>query len=587
METTTSLPLELTATLNRRYRDESLAIRIVGAGGDGIVTAGALLAHTAALSGLEVLADTTFPSEIRGGMVASQVRIAPHSLFTEGDRVDVLVALDPAAYVAHRDVVRDGGVLIYDERLREAVDPSNRVISYPVPAAEIARQSGNPVTRNLVALSALIELIGLSPSNLRGAVSEHFSTKGRNTVDLNLRALQAGLSYAKQHLVKRDPVLAPVGGSRDQTLLLTGNEAIGLGALAAGCRLYSSYPITPATSLGGWLARNLPLVGGRVHESEDPVASLGVAIGASFAGARAMTATSGPGLDAMQELIGFAAMAEVPVVLVVVQRGGPSAGLPTKHEQADLLSAVFGSHGDVPKVVLAPGNVRECFQLTVEAFEIAERLQTPVLLLTDASLARRLQTIPRPDLGSIRRADRTSVEPATKPYRRYAATGNGVSPMSIPGQSGCEYVATGLEHDDMGNPAQTGDIHEAMTKKRFAKLERPPLELVERDGPDSAPIGLVSWGVTQGAVREAAARFAAVGMPVAALYPKALWPLPVDALLRFARSVEQVVVVEANHQGHLAQLIAGTTPICPKRLAIARGEPISAWDVFGREDLSS
>lgn len=586
METTTSLPLDLATTLNRRYRDDSLAIRIVGAGGDGIVTAGALLAHTAALSGLEVLSETTFPSEIRGGMVASQVRMAPHPLFTEGDRVDLLVALNPDAYLVHRDVVRDGGVLIYDASLHDVVAHGNRVISYPVPMAEIAHHSGQPVARNLVALAALIELIGLSPSNLESAVCEHFAPKGPDTVDRNLRALEAGLSYAKRHLVKRDPVLAPIGASRDQTLLLTGNEAIGLGALAAGCRLYSSYPITPATSLGAWLARHLPLVGGRVHEAEDPIASLGVAIGASFAGTRAMTGTAGPGLDLMQEMIGFAAMAEVPVVLVVAQRGGPSAGLPTKHEQADLLSAVFGSHGDVPKIVLAPGDVRECFYLTVDAFDIAERLQTPVLLLTDASLARRVQTIPRPDLGSIRRANRTSFQSSEGPYRRYSLTADGVSPMAIPGQSGGEYVATGLEHDETGRPSQTGEIHEAMTRKRFAKLEKASWELVDRDGPDSAHVGLVTWGITQGAVREAAARFAAVGMPVAALYLKALWPLPVDALLRFAQSVEQVVVVEANHQGQLAQLIAGATPICPKRLAIARGEPISTWDVFGKEDFS-
>lgn len=586
METTTGFPLDLATPLNRRYRDESLAIRVVGAGGDGIVTAGALLARSAALSGLEVLSDTTFPSEIRGGMVASQVRMAPHPLFSEGDRVDVLVALSPDAYLAHRDVVCDDGVLIYDAALHDVVTRGNRVISYPVPMAEIAQHSGQPVTRNLAALAALIELIGLSPSNLKRAVCDHFAPKGPDTVDVNLRALEAGLSYAKQHLVKRDPVLAPVGASRDQTLLVTGNEAIGLGALAAGCRLYSSYPITPATSLGTWLARHLPLVGGRVHEAEDPIASLGVAIGASFAGTKAMTGTSGPGLDLMQEMIGFAAMAEVPVVLVVAQRGGPSTGLPTKHEQADLLSAVFGSHGDVPKIVLSPGDVRECFHLTVEAFDIAERLQTPVLLLTDASLARRLQTIPRPNLGSIRRTQRTLVQSSPGSYRRYSQTTDGVSPTSIPGQTGGEYVATGLEHDEMGSPSQAGEVHEAMTRKRFAKLEKTPLGLVDRDGPDSAPIGLVSWGITQGAVREAAARFAAVGMPVAALYPKALWPLPVEELLRFAQSVEQVVVVEANHQGHLAQLIAGTTPIRPRRLTITRGEPISAWDVFGKEDFN-
>ncbi|MEW6681707.1 MAG: 2-oxoacid:acceptor oxidoreductase subunit alpha [Nitrospirota bacterium] len=587
METTTS-PLDLAAPLNRRYRDESLAIRVVGAGGDGIVTAGALLARTAALSGLEVLSDTTFPSEIRGGLVASQVRMAPHPLCTEGDGVDVLVAFNADAYLAHRDVIRDDGILIYDiyDALSDVVTHSNRIISYPVPMAEIAQHSGQAVTRNLVALAALIELIGLSRSNLEGAVCEHFASKGPDTIAVNLRALEAGLSYAEQHLIKRDPVLAPVGASRDQTLLLTGNDAIGLGALAAGCRLYSSYPITPATSLGTWLARHLPLVGGRVHEAEDPIASLGVAIGASFAGTKAMTGTSGPGLDLMQEMIGFSAMAEVPVVVAVVQRGGPSAGLPTKHEQADLLSAVFGSHGDVPKIVLAAADVRDCFSLTVEAFNLAERYQTPVLLLTDASLARRMQTIPRPDLTSIPLIERDAAHTADAPYHRYAATDDGIAPMALPGSEGGAYVATGLEHDDTGRPTDAGDVHKVMMARRFAKLRGAEFEMVEREGPESTPVGLVSWGITQGAVREAVARFERLGMPIAALYPKMLWPPPVNALSRFAESVEQIVVVEANHQGHLAHLIGATTPIRPKRLTLTRGEPISVWDIFGKEDLT-
>lgn len=586
MDTTKSSPLALATTLNRASRDESLTIRIVGAGGDGIVTAGALLARTAALSGLEVLSDTTFPSEIRGGVVASQVRIAPHPLFTEGDRVDVLVALDPAAYLAHRDVVGDGGVLVHDTSFSDLVTRGNRAVSYPVRMMEIAQQSGRPVTKNLAALAALIELIGLSPLNLNSAVRDHFAAKGPDTVNANLRTLGASLSYVKQHLVKRDPALAPVGASRDRTLLLTGNEAIGLGALAAGCRLYASYPITPATSLGTWLARHLPLVGGRVHEAEDPIASLGVAIGASFAGTKAMTGTSGPGLDLMQEMIGFAAMAEVPVVVVVVQRGGPSAGLPTKHEQADLLSAVFGSHGDVPKIVLAAADVRDCFALTVEAFNLAERYQTPVLFLTDASLARRMQTIPRPDLTSIPLIQRDAAHAIDSPYHRYAATAEGIAPMALPGLAGGAYVATGLEHDDRGRPTDAGDVHESMMARRFAKLRGAEFETVEREGPESAPVGLVSWGITQGAVREAVTRFEGLGMPIAALYPKMLWPLPMNALSQFAKSVDQVVVVEANHQGHLAQLISATTPIRPKRLTVTRGEPISVWDIFGKEDLT-
>jgi 2-oxoglutarate ferredoxin oxidoreductase subunit alpha len=571
----------------QRRADESVTVRFVGTGGDGILSAGSLFARAAALSGLEVLSEVSFPSEIRGGIVTSQVRISAHPLSSEGDSVDVLVAFELDACRAHQHVVHDDGVLIYDSASQAADGPYRRdIVSYAVPMSALASRTDSLVARNMVGLAALTELLGLSLENLEATVREHFASKGTAAVDHNLLALQEGFSYARARLPKRDPILAPVGTARGPTMLVTGNEAVGAGALVAGCRLYSSYPITPATTLGEWLAKHLPLVGGRVVESEDPMASLGVAIGASFAGVKAMTGTSGPGLDLMQELIGFAAMTEMPVVVVVVQRGGPSAGLPTKHEQADLLSAVFGTHGDVPKIVLAAADVRDCFDLTVEAFNLAEYYQTPVLLLTDASLSRRLQTIPRPDLKAIPVVERNTPQTIDGPYHRYSVTDQGVSPVALPGLSGGEYVATGLEHDVAGRPTDAGDVHESMTRKRFHKVRGAEFELVEREGPEWAPIGLVSWGITQGAVREAVARFESVGMPIAALYPKMLWPLPAKALVRFAKSVEQVVVVEANHQGQLALLIAANTPICPKRLTLTPGKPISVWDIFGKEDLT-
>jgi 2-oxoglutarate ferredoxin oxidoreductase subunit alpha len=322
--------------------------------------------------------------------------------------------------------------------------------------------------------------------------------------------------------------------------------------------------------------------------AEDGMASLGVAIGASLAGVKAMTGTSGPGLDLMQELIGYASMAEIPVVIVDVQRAGASTGLPTKCEQADLLSAICGAHGDAPRIVLAPGDIHDCVHLTVEAFNLAERYQLPVILLSDASLALREHTIARPDLAAITVVDRVPFLPGQEPYSRYRLTDSGISPMSVPGQAGGEYAATGLEHTGSACPSDAPDIHEAMTDKRFQKLMRledecPP---VEREGPVAAAVGLVSWGSTQGAVREAVRRFNAIGMPVAALYPKVLWPPPVKALTEFAGSVGQVVVVEGNRQGQFARVIAASTAIKPKLVTRYRGVPLTAWDIFGREDLT-
>ncbi|MFZ5862914.1 MAG: 2-oxoacid:acceptor oxidoreductase subunit alpha [Nitrospirota bacterium] len=569
--------------------DESLIVRFVGVGGDGILTAGRMLTEAAALSGLEVLSGATFSAEVRGGDTMYQLRVSPSTLLTEGDRVDVWVVLDHEAHRAHREDLTAGDVVLYD-RVHDAAPRAYPpgVVSYPVPMSALAEAAGSPVAKNVVALGVLSELFGFSFANIETSLRKRLATKGHHVVSSNLAALAGGARYAKEHLVKRDRFLAPVGAARDEAVLLTGNEAIGLGALMAGCRLYAHYPITPATSVAEWLAVHLPLLGGKICAAEDGMASLGVAIGASLAGVKAMTGTSGPGLDLMQELIGYASMAEIPVVVVDIQRAGASTGLPTKYEQADLLSATCGAHGDAPRIVLAPGDVHDCVHLTVEAFNLAERYQLPVILLSDASLALREHTIARPNLAAIAVVDRVPFLPGQGPYSRYRLTDSGISPMSVPGQAGGEYAATGLEHTGLAFPSDAPDIHEAMTDKRFQKLLRledecPP---VEREGPPAAAVGLVSWGSTQGAVREAVQRFNAIGMPVAALYPKVLWPPPVKTLTDFARSVGQVVVVEGNRQGQFARVIAASTAIKPKLVTRYRGVPLTAWDIFGREDLT-
>jgi 2-oxoglutarate ferredoxin oxidoreductase subunit alpha len=576
---------------SRRLRqlDESLAVRFVGVGGDGILTAGGVLTEAAALSGLEVLSGATFSAEVRGGHTMYQLRVSPSPLLTEGDRVDVCVVLNHDAHRAQREELGAGDVVLHDSLHDSAArDYQSGVVCYPVPMTELAEAAGSGVTKNTVALGALAELFGFSFANIEASVRKRLAPKGAHVVSSNLAALAGGARYAREHLVKRDRFLAPVGAARDETVLLSGNKAVGLGALIAGCRLYAYYPITPATSVAEWLAAYLPRLGGKICAAEDGMASLGVAIGASLGGVKAMTGTSGPGLDLMQELIGYASMAEVPVVIVDVQRAGASTGLPTKCEQSDLLSAICGAHGDAPRIVVAPGDVEDCVHLTVEAFNLAERYQLPVIVLSDASLALREQTIPRPDLAAIAVIDRVPFMPEDGSYSRYRPTDSGISPMSVPGQAGGEYAATGLEHTRFACPSDAPDVHEAMTDKRFQKLaalenECPP---VEREGPASAAVGLVSWGSTQGAVREAVQRFNAIGMPVAALYPKVLWPPPVKALTEFARSVEQVVVVEGNRQGQLARVIAASTAIRPKLVTRYRGEPLTAWDVFGREDLT-
>lgn len=562
-----------------------LLIRIAGEGGQGILTMGEILSRAAARSGLHVLADSTFSSDIKGGDALFELRVSPTPIPSQGDRVDILVALSETGYQSHEAKLVPGCLVICDDGIR--LSQPDGVIVYPIPMARISVAMGIPVAQNMVALGVLAKLLCLPADPLRQAIGQSLAAKGAPVVQANLKAFDEGIAYGQDHLVKRDPHLLPVGTGENNHLLLNGNEAIGLGALMAGCRLYAYCPITPATTIGDWLSKQLPGVGGKAIMTEDAIESAALAIGASYAGAKAMTATSGPGLDLMQEMIGFAGMAELPLVIVDVQRAGPSQGLATKHEQSDLFSAALGGHGDSPRIVLAAADVNDCVGLTIEAFNLAERYQAPVILLSDASLSRRRQTVPKPDLAGVHRVGRMAHEASESRYLRYRHTVDGISPISVPGQPGGEYIATGVEHTESGSPTDRPRDHEIMTEKRFRKLAsvEEHLPSIEREGAARADIGFISWGTTQGAVREAMQRFRQIGLPAAALYPKLLWPLPVKALEAFAASVGKVMVVEANRQGQLAALIRAQTKIRPGLIHLCTGVPISPWEIFGRESF--
>jgi len=577
---------ETTFSFPRTVPDRAdLLIRIAGEGGQGILTAGEILSRAVARSGLHVLADSTFASDIRGGDALFQLRISPRPIPSQGDRVDILVALSENGYRSHAAGLVSGCVVIHDDQM--TLGEPDGVIGYPVPMGRICRAIGSPVSKNMVALGVLAKLLCIPADPLRQVIGQSLAAKGAAVVQANRQAFDEGLAYGRDHLVKRDPHLLPVGEGENNQLLLNGNEAIGLGAMMAGCRVYPYCPITPATTIGDWLSDHLPDAGGQVIIAEDVIESAALAIGASYAGAKVMTSTSGPGLDVMQELIGFAGMAELPLVIVDVQRGGPSLGLATKHEQSDLFSAALGGHGDSPRIIVAAADVNDCVGLTIEAFNLAERYQMPVIVLSDASLSRRRQTIPRPDLAHVRRTNRTPHEASGSPYLRYRLTADGISPMSVPGQPGGEYIATGVEHTESGSSTELPQDHAAMTEKRFRKLAavEESFASIEREGAARAEVGFISWGTTQGAVREAMQRFRQIGLTAAALYPKLLWPLPVKALETFAASVNKVIVVEANQQGQLAALIRAQTKIRPGLIHLCTGVPISPWEIFGREDF--
>jgi 2-oxoglutarate ferredoxin oxidoreductase subunit alpha len=453
---------------------------------------------------------------------------------------------------------------------------------YPVRLQRIAREEMQfQRGKNVLTLGIMAGLFGLEVSSLEDLVRSRLKRRAE-LLSKNLEALHHGYEHTKQ-IRKEDGYYL---GSSDHVsrLVMSGNDAIVAGALYAGCRYYAGYPITPASEILEGMARELPKVGGVFLQAEDEIASLASCLGASFAGTKAMTATSGPGFSLMTELMGLASMAEVPVVIVNAQRAGPSTGMPTKLEQGDLSQALYGGHGDFPRIVVAPGSVEDCLHQIAGAFNLAEKYQMPVIFLSDQSLSHRTESLQTPDLSALTVVDRERpLEGDLESYSRFQVTESGVSPMALPGVDAKGiYVAPGLEHDESGQPSQEPSVHEVMTQKRFRKLATIESELgpVPRYGSEKPRVGIIGWGATEGAIREAVERAVAAGYEVAALHPRVLSPLPEKELGDFIASVEHVIVPEVNYQGQLAHHLAATFGFKPIRLNKYGGLPFTPGEIF-------
>jgi 2-oxoglutarate ferredoxin oxidoreductase subunit alpha len=542
-----------------------MVIRIGGESGEGIVTIGEIFVRIAAFSGLEVYTFRTFPAEILGGHVIFQARIADKPVLSQGDDIDVLISLNQEGYDRHVAELRPGGVVLYDSPgVKPAGDGGNHLL-YAIPVDELARSIDFTRGRNLVMIGAMVDLFGLPLDRAEQMVRRRLG-RYQDLLPQNLRSLNLGYEYARDHFTQRPPVyLEPPVGEVKEGLVLTGNYALALGAIAAGCRVYAGYPITPATDIMEYLARELPRVGGVVMQAEDEMAAINMAIGASFAGVRAMTATSGPGLALMIESLGLAGMTETPVVVVDVQRAGPATGMPTKTSQGDLYLAFYAGNDEFPRFVVAPSSVEDCFYQMINAFNLAERYQMPVVVLSDQSLAPRVETCPpfRMDQAEIfeREMPDLSGDADGAEYKRYQLTETGVSPMATPGTKGGRYTAEGLEHDEKGQPDYEPAMHEAMMDKRWLKVETARKQLtlwpkvVEEWGDDDAAIAIMGWGSSLGPVQEAMARAQAAGYKVAALFPKVLYPMPDLQIRRFMRGRRAIIIPELNQLGQFARVV--------------------------------
>ena len=566
-------------------------IRIAGEGGEGVISCGEILTQAFARAGYHVMSWKTFPSEIRGGLARFQFRVKSEPVPSLGSNVNIIMAFNQEAM---NDCCNDAScsarVVIYDPELVEtsgcAAVPGSR---YPLPLNKICKEAtGELRAKNVVALGAIAQLLDLDYDGCLKIVTETWESKGPLVVEKNQKALEAGYQQMGDALNPEDQISIPKPKQTGRRLLLmSGNDAVALGAIVGGCRFAAGYPITPATSVFEYLCRHLPrFSGGRTVQTEDEIAALASCIGASFAGCKAMTPTSGPGLSLMSELIGLASMLETPVVIVDVQRGGPSTGLPTKTEQSDLNLAVFGTHGDAPRLVIAPASIEECFYQTIRAFNLAEQYQMPVIVLTDASLAFREKTIEEPDLDAVQVVDRAQPtrQEIEAGYLRYRDTEDGVSPMATPGTPGAAHIVASLEHLETGAPNYSPEIHTRMTAKRFRKLETARKNLEADAGEIAASrgarIGVIGWGSTYGAIQEARQRLASEGVKVSHFHPRVLWPLPDAHVRRFIKPLEKVIVVEENFAGQLACLLRERYLIEPVKVTKCEGIPFTSDEVY-------
>jgi len=566
-----------------------IIIRIGGEGGEGVISAGDMFSTGAARTGFHVFTFRTYPAEIKGGHAWYQIRVGDKRVLSIGDGVDVLIAFDGEAYDRHLGDVNEHGVVIYDPD-RVHVGESNGRIMYPIPLQRIAREKLDfQRGKNVLTLGIMAGLFGLEPNSLEDLVRSRLKRRAE-LLSKNLEALHYGYDYTRQ-IRKEDGYYL---GTSDHVsrLVMSGNDAIVVGALHAGCRFYAGYPITPASEILEAMARELPKLGGVFLQGEDEMASLASCVGASFAGTKAMTATSGPGFSLMTELMGLASMTEVPLVIVDAQRAGPSTGMPTKLEQGDLFQALYGGHGDFPRIVMAPASVEDCLFEIVHAFNLAEKYQMPAIFLSDQSLSHRTESLELPDVSGLTAVNRERPKDGDlASYSRFRVTESGVSPMSQPGVDiQGAYVAPGLEHDESGHPDLEPAIHEIMTQKRFRKLAtlQSELEPTPRYGSEKPRVGIIGWGATEGAIREAVDRALAAGYEVAALHPRVLNPLPEKELGDFIDSVEHVIVPEVNYQGQMAHHLAATFGFKPVRLNKYGGLPFTPGEIFRKiEEVSN
>lgn len=543
-----------------------LIIGMAGSGGDGIVSAGESLITAAALEGYYAILTKSFGSQIRGGESSCRLRIAPERVFNPGGQLDIAVALNWDDFLKFGSELPVHGhtVVIYDSSCGISAENIPLVGIKPaailaVPIQDMAKEfAGTEKAKNTVVLGLLAGWFGIARTQILAGLRKKFSKKGNEILKANEQAFHAGIAYTESHPLLNAKQLAPPIIRNEKKLLVDGNEIMAAAAIFADCKFFAGYPITPSSEIMQFLNREIWKHGGSMLQAEDEIAGIGAVVGASFAGKKSMTATSGPGMSLKTEILGLATIAEIPLVCINVQRGGPSTGIPTKSEQSDLFQAVFSAHGDVVRPVVAPTSVADSFGVTVEAFNIAEAFQTPVVILSDQEIAQRKEIVDPIDTSKFQIVERKlPTEADLENYVRFKNSESGISPISYPGIPGGNFLASGIEHNEHGAPTARGEVHARMNEKRIRKLnplkQRKDLFLIEGD--PNAKIGLIAWGSIAGIAREALDVAQQQGMHVKLLIPLLLYPVAEQIYIDFLSGVKKGLVVEQSHQGQLYRIL--------------------------------
>ena len=536
-----------------------------GQQGEGIESCGEILATILAKEGYSMYSQRLFASRIKGGHTTFSLRIALDPIYTIGERVDFLVALDQETVDMHGKEVVKGGVIICDDKVEpdfSALEGTG-VICLALPIAKTALQCGTLLMRNIVALGMSVALLGFPTDAFAASIAARFAKKAQDVIDKNLEAFQAGLDLvnAKKAEIGEIETLPTLEG-KDQMFLL-GNEATALGAVAAGSRFMASYPITPASEVMEYMIKNMGKLGATVVQTEDEIAACMAAMGGAYAGTRGFTCTSGPGLSLMAESLSMASMAEIPMVVIDVQRSGPSTGMATKNEQSDIHAALYNAHGDYASIAIAPISIEECFYEVQKAFNLAEHYQCPVIFMPDLQQGLNKQTVPAFDLNRVAidrgklltEADLPELE---RPhyFKRFEITEDGISNRTIPGMKNGLFLSTGLEHNEEGKPAEAPSMHVSQTDKRFRKLETvadyyDPFKVnAPHEECDVLVVGIAS---SYGSIMEAAKELNEEGVKVNHLQLRLLKPFPTAKLASFVNKAKKVVIVEQNKLGQLTE----------------------------------